>query len=61
MAPCMEVSIEDWRHYFINYFKHGRWPEESNKRTQLRRRLPQYVYLKYTLYRKSYAVAEMFV
>lgn len=45
MAPCMEVSIDNWRHYFVNYFKHGRWPEESHKRTQPRRGLPQYVYL----------------
>lgn len=54
MAPCMEVSIEDWRHDFINYLKHGRWPEESHKRTQLRRRLLQYLYFNDTLYRKSY-------
>ncbi|KAG0450460.1 hypothetical protein HPP92_026903 [Vanilla planifolia] len=46
MAPYMEVSIEDWIHFF--YLKHGGWPEESHKITQLRRRLPQYVYFNET-------------
>lgn len=54
MVMCSQVEASDWRYPFFEYFQHGRLPEDPNKRTEFRRRLPIYIYQNHTLYKRSY-------
>lgn len=51
---CSQVEASDWRYPFFEYFQHGRLPEDPNKKTEFRRRLPIYIYQNHTLYKRSY-------
>nr|XP_027099019.1 uncharacterized protein LOC113718303 [Coffea arabica] len=49
-----EIEKEDWRHLVVDYLNHGKLPEDSKKRVDIRRRAPRFIYYKGTLYRKSF-------
>ncbi|XP_071912458.1 uncharacterized protein [Coffea arabica] len=49
-----EIEKEDWRHLIVDYLNHGKLPEDSKKRVDIRRRAPRFIYYKGTLYRRSF-------
>uniref|UniRef100_A0A2N9GLW9 Uncharacterized protein n=1 Tax=Fagus sylvatica TaxID=28930 RepID=A0A2N9GLW9_FAGSY len=48
------VEDEDWRQPLIDYLEHGKLPDDSRHRTEVRRRAPRFIYYKDTLYRRSF-------
>ncbi|GFZ10534.1 hypothetical protein Acr_21g0011330 [Actinidia rufa] len=53
-AVLAQVDKEDWRQPFIEYFKHGRLPDDVFQRMKLKGRAPQFAFFNDTLYRRSY-------
>uniref|UniRef100_A0A2N9IB92 Integrase catalytic domain-containing protein n=1 Tax=Fagus sylvatica TaxID=28930 RepID=A0A2N9IB92_FAGSY len=49
------VEDEDWRQPLIDYLEqHGKLPDDSRHKTEVRRRAPRFIYYKDTLYRRSF-------
>ena len=48
------VEDEDWHQPLIDYLEHGKLPNDSRHRTEVRRRAPRFIYYKDTLYRRSF-------
>jgi ribonuclease HI len=48
------VEEGEWLQPFLDYFQHGRLPDDPTERRQLQRRLPSYVYKAGVLYKRSY-------
>ena len=44
---------EDWRNPFVDYLQHGRLPNDRAKRTEVRRRVIQFLMWKDVLYKRS--------
>ncbi|XP_070049573.1 uncharacterized protein [Nicotiana tomentosiformis] len=49
-----EVEKEEWRQPIIDYLCYGIFPENSKRRTEIRRCAPRFLYYKDTLYRRSF-------
>lgn len=45
---------DDWRSHFINYFRHGKVPEDKSARRQLKIRVMRFAFVNDTLYRRSF-------
>lgn len=56
LAEILVVKTEDdWRQHFLEYFKHGKLPQDKSTQEQLtQRRAPLFVFANDTLYRRSY-------
>ncbi|XP_070013470.1 uncharacterized protein [Nicotiana sylvestris] len=54
IASVLEVEIEDWRQSLIDYLCYGILPENPQRKTEIRRRAPRFLYYKNTLYRRSF-------
>jgi ribonuclease HI len=48
------VEDEDWRQPLIDYLEHGKLPNDSRHKTEVRWRAPRFIYYKDTLYRRSF-------
>ncbi|GAA0158417.1 hypothetical protein LIER_15450 [Lithospermum erythrorhizon] len=44
----------DWRQPFIDYFQHGRLPDDLKKRAEIGHRAPHFLYCRDTLFRISF-------
>ena len=51
-----EIEREDWQQPIIDYIEHGKLPNDPRHRTEIRRRIPRFVYYKNTLYHRSFDV-----
>ncbi|XP_060200376.1 uncharacterized protein LOC132628627 [Lycium barbarum] len=54
LVAVSEATKEDWRQPIIDYLSYGILPEDSRKRTEIRRCAPRFLYYKDTLYRRSF-------
>ncbi|XP_059277863.1 uncharacterized protein LOC132032067 [Lycium ferocissimum] len=54
LVAVSEAAKEDWRQPIIDYLSYGILPEDSRRRTEIRRRAPRFLYYKDTLYRRSF-------
>jgi ribonuclease HI len=48
------VEDEDWRQPLIDYLEHGKLPNDSCHRTEVRRKASRFIYYKDTWYRRSF-------
>ncbi|GAA0169936.1 hypothetical protein LIER_24313 [Lithospermum erythrorhizon] len=48
--------LADWRQPLIDYLQHGRLPKDLQKRIEIRRRAPRFLYFSGTLFRKSFGI-----
>ncbi|XP_060186424.1 uncharacterized protein LOC132615840 [Lycium barbarum] len=51
LVAVSEAAKEDWRQSIIDYLSYGILPEDSKRRTEIRRRAPRFFYYKDTLYK----------
>ncbi|XP_070029337.1 uncharacterized protein [Nicotiana sylvestris] len=54
LVSIFEVEKEEWRQPIIDYLCYGILPENSRKRTEIRRRAPRFLHYKDTLYRRLF-------
>ncbi|XP_060182301.1 uncharacterized protein LOC132611965 [Lycium barbarum] len=54
LVAVSEAAKEDWRQPIIDYLSYGILPEDSRRRTEIRRHAPRFLYYKDTLYRSSF-------
>ncbi|XP_060211829.1 uncharacterized protein LOC132639399 [Lycium barbarum] len=54
LVAVSEAAKEDWRQPIIDYLSYGILPEDSRRRTEIRRRAPRFLYYKDTLNRRSF-------
>ncbi|XP_059310221.1 uncharacterized protein LOC132061409 [Lycium ferocissimum] len=54
LVAVSEAAKEDWRQPIIDYLSYEMLPEDSRRRTEIRRRAPRFLYYKDTLYRRSF-------
>ncbi|XP_060200307.1 uncharacterized protein LOC132628548 [Lycium barbarum] len=54
LVAVSEAAKEDWRQPIIDYLSYRILPEDSRRRTEIRRRAPRFLYYKDTLYRRSF-------
>ncbi|KAI5343511.1 hypothetical protein L3X38_011387 [Prunus dulcis] len=40
----LSIDVDDWRQTLIDYLEHGKLPDESRHRSEVRRRAPQFIY-----------------
>ncbi|KAF7144347.1 hypothetical protein RHSIM_Rhsim05G0165800 [Rhododendron simsii] len=55
--PDQETHVpicRNWRQPFIDYLQHGKLPDDSHRRTDMKRRAPRFISYKDTLYRQSF-------
>ncbi|KAM2605568.1 hypothetical protein TB2_034360 [Malus domestica] len=50
----LPVDTKEWRQPLINYLEHGKLPDDLRHRSEIRRRVPRFLYYKETLYRRSF-------
>ncbi|XP_019236645.1 PREDICTED: uncharacterized protein LOC109216878 [Nicotiana attenuata] len=48
------IEEEDWRQPLIEYLEHGKLPEDPRQRTDIKRRVPRFIFYKGTLFRRSF-------
>ncbi|XP_019054469.1 PREDICTED: uncharacterized protein LOC109115191 [Nelumbo nucifera] len=48
------TDVEDWRQPFIDYLQHGKLPEDSKHRVEIRHRAPRFLYYNENLYKRSF-------
>nr|XP_009762357.1 PREDICTED: uncharacterized protein LOC104214397 [Nicotiana sylvestris] len=48
------IEDEDWRQPLIEYLEHGKLPEDTRQRIDIKRRAPQFIFYKGTLFRRSF-------
>ncbi|KAK3000881.1 hypothetical protein RJ639_022427 [Escallonia herrerae] len=48
------IEADHWKQPLIDYLEHGRLPEDIRHKTEIRRRVPRFIYYKDTLFRRSY-------
>ncbi|XP_060182048.1 uncharacterized protein LOC132611671 [Lycium barbarum] len=54
LVAVSEATKEDGRQPIIDYLSYGTLPEDSRRRTEIRRRAPRFLYYKDTLYKRSF-------
>ncbi|XP_075099552.1 uncharacterized protein LOC142176318 [Nicotiana tabacum] len=54
LVTVSEVEREEWRQPIIDYLCYGIIPENSQRRTEIYRRAPRFLYNKDTLYKRSF-------
>ncbi|XP_020412323.1 uncharacterized protein LOC109947171 [Prunus persica] len=48
------IDVDDWRQPLIDYLEHGKLPDDSRHRSDVRRWAPRFIYYKEILYRRSF-------
>ncbi|KAM1676272.1 hypothetical protein ACFX2K_042116 [Malus domestica] len=48
------VDTEEWKQPLIDYLEHGKLSDDLRHRSEIRRRVPHFLYYKETLYRRSF-------
>ncbi|XP_070020756.1 uncharacterized protein [Nicotiana sylvestris] len=54
LVAVSEVEKEEWRQPIIDYLCYGILPENPQRRIEIRRRAPRFLYYKDTLHRRSF-------
>ena len=54
VISVLSIDINDWRQPLIDYLEHGKLPDDSRHRSEVRRRAPRFIYYKEILYRRSF-------
>ncbi|KAG5553121.1 hypothetical protein RHGRI_011101 [Rhododendron griersonianum] len=54
VVSVLEINIEDWCQPFIDYMQHGKLPDDPHRRTNVKHRVPRFIYYKDMLYRRSF-------
>ncbi|KAF7139133.1 hypothetical protein RHSIM_Rhsim07G0168500 [Rhododendron simsii] len=53
VVSVLDIETEDWRQPFIDYLQHGKLPDDTQRKTDVKRRAPRFIYYKDTLYRSE--------
>ncbi|CAL8174674.1 unnamed protein product [Prunus armeniaca] len=54
VISVLSIDIDDWRQPLIDYLEHGKLPDDSRNRSEVRHRAPRFIYYKEILYRHSF-------
>ncbi|CAL8156627.1 unnamed protein product [Prunus armeniaca] len=54
VISVLSIDADDWRQPLIDYLEHGKLPNDSRLRSEVRRRAPRFIYYKEILYRRSF-------
>ncbi|KAI5349399.1 hypothetical protein L3X38_002286 [Prunus dulcis] len=54
VISVLSIDVDDWRQPLIDYLEHGKLPDDSRHRSEVRRRAPRFIYYKEILYRRSF-------
>ncbi|XP_020412770.1 uncharacterized protein LOC109947252 [Prunus persica] len=54
VISVLSIDVDDWRQPLIDYLEHGKLPDDSRHRSEVRCRAPRFIYYKKILYRRSF-------
>ncbi|KAI5317506.1 hypothetical protein L3X38_037213 [Prunus dulcis] len=54
VISVLSIDVDNWRQPLIDYLEHGKLPDYSRHRSEVRRRAPRFIYYKEILYRRSF-------